>query len=172
MYAVILHDLAADPPTAKILRDHIGIKPLFMAKSPKGIHLASEVKAFRDLTCGSTREIKPGRLHTLIHRNGEWFEASEEDVRPQLLADLDKVPNLTAASLRSVISEAVASQWPDENLPVAVLCSGGIDSSIVTQELALQIASHRSAKALEASAGGPASDSAPTRRPDRHGTHR
>lgn len=136
MYGIILHDTGAKPATAKILRDHVGIKPLFMAKSPKGILFASEPKAFSGQSCDSIREIKPGELLTLAHENGKWSETETKDVRHKLLASSTAGSDLSAPALRSVISRAVASQWPGEDLPVAVLCSGGIDSSIVTLELA------------------------------------
>lgn len=141
MYAIILHDASANPPMAKILRDHAGIKPLFVAQLAEGILLASEPKAFRakpfrDQVFESIREINPGELLTLIHKDGKWTQAESKDVRAQLVASSGNFPDLTSSALRKVISGAVASQWPSEDLPVAVLCSGGIDSSIVTFELA------------------------------------
>lgn len=145
MYAIILHDLAADVPTARILRDHIGIKPLFMARSPEGFLFASEEKAFPRSVSSSVLEVGPGRLLTLVYKDGEWIHLLEEDVRSELQAGPDALPSLAAASLRTIISKAVTAQLPDEKLPLAVLCSGGIDSSIVTYELASQLASHPSA---------------------------
>jgi asparagine synthetase B (glutamine-hydrolysing) len=125
MYGIILHDTGANPATAKILRDHVGIKPLFLAKSPLGIHLASEPKAFGGQSCDSIREIKPGELLTLAYENGKWSEVDSQDHRQKLLANSGVGSDLSASALRDVISRAVASQWPGEDLPVAVLCSGG-----------------------------------------------
>jgi asparagine synthase (glutamine-hydrolysing) len=136
MYAIIVHDTAAEPATVKILRDHIGIKPLFMAESAQGILFASEAKAFRGEVCDSIREVGPGELVTIQYENGRWLQTESKDVVAQLLAGSGAGTDFSAPALRNVISRAVASQWPGEDLPVAVLCSGGIDSSIVTLELA------------------------------------
>lgn len=142
IYAIILHDTAEVTPTAKLLRDHLGIKPLWMAHSSKGILIASELKAFLGQSVVSQREVMPGELVTLTYTAGGWVEHQSKNVRDSLQAGLDQQPERSAASLREVISSAVQLQWPVEDLPVATLCSGGIDSSIITYELS----KHRTAR--------------------------
>jgi asparagine synthase (glutamine-hydrolysing) len=135
MYAIVLHDTAGPTPVVKILRDHIGIKPLWMAYSSKGILIASESKAFGGQSFISAREVRPGEMVVLTHTGEKWVEHESTNVRAQLLAGFEQPHDQLAISLRNVISTAVRAQWPAEDLPVAVLCSGGIDSSIITYEL-------------------------------------
>lgn len=135
MYAIVLHDTAELRPVAKLLRDHVGIKPLLIAHSPKGILIASESKAFLGQSVDSQREVKPGELVTLAYTAGGWIEHATMDVRERLQAGPEEQHDRLATSLRRVISSAVQLQWPVEDLPVAALCSGGIDSSIITYEL-------------------------------------
>lgn len=135
MYAIVLHDTSDPAPVVKLLRDHIGIKPLWMAHSSNGILIASESKAFQEQSLLSVREVKPGELVVLTHTGEEWVEYQSKDARVELLTGSEQPRDRPVSSLRNVISTAVRVQWPTEDLPVAVLCSGGVDSSIVTYEL-------------------------------------
>ena len=169
MFAIIIHDLAARPETVRLLRDHVGIKPLFLAETSEGILIASEAKAFLGEATLSVREIQPGSFETLTHQNGRWTQADIQDVRDRLRTGSGRAFDGSAASIRQVVSQAVASQWPGEDLPVAVLCSGGIDSSVIAYELT----KHRSerqpliaytARCVDADSGSSPADSIAARR--------
>lgn len=60
MYAMVVHDTAGHAPVVKVLRDHMGIKPLWIGWSVNGVLITSELKAFTQQTLISARELKPG----------------------------------------------------------------------------------------------------------------
>lgn len=98
-------------------RDAYGIKPLYRGRLASGnIAFASEMKALVRVRCTEVEAVPCGEI-TLRKLKGD--------------ADTESIPRL----LRGAVRDAVASMV-DTDLPVAVLCSGGIDSSIVLYEAA------------------------------------
>jgi asparagine synthase (glutamine-hydrolysing) len=119
MYAFV----AIDTATGEFLaaRDPFGVKPLYLIQSSGGFLFCSEIRPLLDSTeHGDVLLLPPGYLLT---RNfcGRHYELPSSKV-------------LSAASPRDldrILSEAVRTRMPP-GLPVAVLFSGGIDSTLVT----------------------------------------
>jgi asparagine synthase (glutamine-hydrolysing) len=134
MYAFVI----ADGSSGKwmIGRDHIGIVPLYVGRTPEGATaVASELKALLAI-CTSVREFPPGHYQT---------ESDPEPVRwwhPQWTA-FDAVPDrdLDVSVIRDALSESVHSHLMSD-VPYGVLLSGGLDSSVVAA-LAARFAEQR-----------------------------
>lgn len=142
-------------------RDPIGIKPLYLAETPDGIAFASEIKALlaHPGVRGRT-DLHALTTHTLCHRlTGTWtpFEGVES-VLPGTLVRMDATgrsepgtyfdvldevdPSRIAAGteesfaaagerLDGILRESVASHMISD-APLATMCSGGLDSSLIT----------------------------------------
>ncbi|MET9796598.1 asparagine synthase (glutamine-hydrolyzing) [Nocardiopsis alba] len=141
-----------DARTAELLlfRDHLGVKPLFYARTDTGVLFGSEPKAIlahpdvesvvdadglRELlsqakTPGASiyagiREVRPG--HVLRVRDGRVTETRywrlEADEHPD---DLET----TIDTVRRTLSATVAEQLVSD-VPVGILASGGLDSSAI-----------------------------------------
>ena len=118
MYAFVAIDIATGEFLAA--RDPFGVKPLYVMQSPKGFLFCSEIRPLLDATEGDVvLLLPPGHLLT---RNfcGRHYNlpspAASSAASPQVL---DRI-----------LSEAVRIRMPSD-LPVAVLFSGGIDSTLV-----------------------------------------
>jgi asparagine synthase (glutamine-hydrolysing) len=121
MYAIGLFD--SRDGTAYLLRDLVGKKPLFFAESAEGLLFASEAKAFERGLPAS--ELAPGEVVAASGGRIERRTAAppwREDAAGGH-ADMDEA----ADRLFECLDAAVARRIP-RDLPVAVLCSGGIDS--------------------------------------------
>ena len=118
MYAFV----AIDTATGEFLaaRDPFGVKPLYLIQSPEGFLFCSEIRPLLDATeRDDVLLLPPGYILT---RNfcGRYY-------------NLPAPAALSAASvpdLDRILSEAVRIRVPS-NLPVAVLFSGGIDSTLI-----------------------------------------
>lgn len=97
-------------------RDLIGIKPLYYAECIHGLLAASELKAF-DSDAGAIMELLPRHYYDSEKGELSWEPSSHE----------------SGATLRQLISDSVREQVQTK-LPVAVLLSGGIDSSVICYE--------------------------------------
>ncbi|RLU94811.1 asparagine synthase (glutamine-hydrolyzing) [Streptomyces griseocarneus] len=140
-----------------LVRDRMGVKPLYYAETPSGVLFGSEPKAilesgliepvvtvegiaealgvvktpthavYRDI-----REVRPG--HTVrVHRNG---------VVPQRYWALEARPHTddlatTVATVRELLTDTVRRQLVSD-VPLSTLLSGGLDSSAVTGLAAAQ----------------------------------
>jgi asparagine synthase (glutamine-hydrolysing) len=119
MYAFVAVDTATGDFIAA--RDPFGVKPLYLTQSPKGFLFCSEIRPLLDATeRDDVLLLPPGYMLT---RNfcGRHYE-------------LPSSTALSAASpqeLDRILSEAVRIRIPAD-LPVAVLFSGGLDSTLVT----------------------------------------
>ncbi|WP_164834995.1 asparagine synthase (glutamine-hydrolyzing) [Sinorhizobium meliloti] len=162
-------------------RDRFGIKPLFYAQSPKGLFLASEIKAL--LALGVTRGWDAGALH-------QHLLACMADDRT-LFAGIRQVPPaciLIASETRTEVRRYWHLDYPadsallvppdDEELsasirdavsirlvsdvPIGCMLSGGLDSSLVLS-LAARESSQRIA-AFTATFNHPVYDEAPRAR--------
>ncbi len=159
MFALAYHDLRDG--SLWLARDRLGIKPLYVARSPAGLVFASEMKAlFADirLACApdiqnvitfiiderldgdstpfeSVEAVVPG---TLLHFAGNGSEQQTvyfdilRDVDPQRILENDKIDfREQAQRFETLLDESVQKHLVSD-APVAVLCSGGLDSGLVT----------------------------------------
>jgi len=150
MFALALWD--GRTRTLIAARDRAGEKPLYYAQTPRGLRLASEIKAllsrpevdraldFEALDQFLTYEyvIAPRTIfrsirklppaHYLIYRDGEvsihrYWDAADIELRSWTDAD-------AADALRQTLAKAVRSQMMSD-VPLGLFLSGGIDSSAV-----------------------------------------
>ncbi len=157
-------------------RDHLGVKPLYFTDGPRGFAFASQPRAFLDLPGFApaiapdafvdylTYGVVPGEraafkgvnklspAHTL-----EWRDGVIRTRQYWSLPDVADIVDGEAARLavEDALRDAVASQLMSD-VPVSMLLSGGIDSSLVTAIATGQGAP--SAKAFTLGFNVPASD--------------
>src|ERR1700722_342453 len=147
MYAMAIFD--AEQKQWVLLRDPVGKKPLYVLETDTLVAFASELKAFGLPTelpdFGSNPriwELKPGG--TAIFKDGNvemTFQTPPwKSHNRSAITDMEDA----ARQLRSIVEEAVEIRVP-RDLPVAVLCSGGIDSVIVAH-LAKKFSLRKNAK--------------------------
>ena len=143
-----------------LIRDRFGVKPLYFASSPGLFGFASEIRPLRRL--GPFLPDEPTVRHNLIGnwtqgagtgvqnihrvlpgcyvefdlatgsmRPGRWFSLADlrDDALRRELHDCP--PEILAERTRAILREAVARRSGGA-APLAVLCSGGLDSGIVT----------------------------------------
>ena len=156
MFAFALHDRAARK--AWLVRDRLGIKPLYLRVGPDGLGFASEIKALHALEA-STPECDPAGLHEwfyfgaclggrTLHRGirqlppGHYLEFDlatgkvTEVAYWSLAAQAAEVDTATPPAelinrTRTLLEDAVRRQLVSD-VPVGVFLSGGIDSSAIT----------------------------------------
>ncbi|MBL6278107.1 asparagine synthetase B [Micromonospora fiedleri] len=114
---------------AYLVRDPLGVKPLYLSRTPGCLHLASEVKAL--VRAGApVVEVPPG------HHG--WIDADHQvHLRPyvdllSLGADAPMVtdPDEAALLVRTTLTDSIQVRL-DTDLTVGVVLSGGLDSSLV-----------------------------------------
>jgi asparagine synthase (glutamine-hydrolysing) len=121
-FAFVIYDLASQSLFAA--RDHLGIVPLYFVRTDESLYIASIVKALTFLD-RPIQALLPG--HTL-DINGSL----KQYYRPHYgSAGLNK--EVFVGQLKEALQAAVAKRL-DTDLPVGVIYSGGIDSSIVLSE--------------------------------------
>jgi len=131
-FAFALFD--AEDDSVFVARDPAGIKPLYLAQSPTQTALASEVKALQHLQV-PLFEVPPGHCGTI--RSGQEPELAAYLDLLRLgegeaeITEVDEAKQKVATTLRAAIARRV-----DTDLPVGVILSGGLDSSIVATEVA------------------------------------
>lgn len=123
MYAFVLLNLPKQSFLAA--RDPFGIKPLYYAINADGWYFSSEIGPLVNVGCTDILHVPPG---------GSVCDGvvSQRVLFPPLAPkkmDFEE----TRRSLRQAISQSVRAHL-DCDLPVAVFCSGGIDSSIILFE--------------------------------------
>lgn len=137
--------------TLLLARDRLGIKPLYWARVPGGVAFASEVRALvrhPDVPMRPDLARLPGYLMLRSVHNPATALAGVEklapghvllvrgaDVQPRRYWRADFTPRHTnreaaAAELKRTVSAAVQSHLVAD-VPVAVMLSGGLDSSII-----------------------------------------
>jgi asparagine synthase (glutamine-hydrolysing) len=153
MFALALYDDRT--ATLLLARDRAGEKPLYVWRTPGRVVFASELKAFfalpefpRRLSAegiehyfaygyvprdGSILEgvqkIAPGHLGTLDVRRDEWTTRQWWDL-PEPAGEAGN-PEALELELETLLEDAVRRQLVAD-VPVAVLLSGGVDSSVIT----------------------------------------
>jgi asparagine synthase (glutamine-hydrolysing) len=149
-----------------LARDRLGVKPLYVARTPAGVIFASELRAILStglvapkidahalegyLAFGSTRE--PGTIIRGIEllpsggyaelRDGRWSEGLYWT--PPLGTDRTGSREDAVAETRSLLQESIALRLVAD-VPVSVFLSGGVDSSAI-----LALASMESKEPLHA----------------------
>jgi asparagine synthase (glutamine-hydrolysing) len=154
MFALALWDMRSS--TLHLARDAMGMKPLYYLQDPEGVSFASEIKAFRALPgfepaidrtaltqylefgyvfehgrtmLEGVRKLEPG--HRLEIRAGQvvlehaWYAAptpGDSDKRDE---------NARVQELESVLAKVV-EQHLIADVPLGVLLSGGLDSSLIS----------------------------------------
>ncbi|MEA2446116.1 MAG: hypothetical protein QOJ12_3408 [Thermoleophilales bacterium] len=144
-----------DPVAGRVFlaRDRFGVKPLYWARHAGALWFASEIGAL--LAAGVPREVDRDVLSQALARgwsNGPWTPiAGVRKLMPGTLAEVD-VATLEWRERRwydplSVVSSEAPSAGLDEleaalrasvsrrlmaDVPVGTMCSGGIDSSLIT----------------------------------------
>lgn len=112
--------------TVVIGRDHIGVCPLFYAvnQSDELVAVASECKALINTpNIKSIHVFPPGH----IWMNNVFYPYHTQEQNP-----INATPQQATQRVRELITEAVRKRIDHSERPVGILCSGGIDSSIVT----------------------------------------
>ena len=149
MYAFAIWDGRSEE--LLLVRDRIGVKPLFFYELPDGILFGSEPKAILanplvkrtiDTTgfCGFlTGSPTPGRtpfagVHDL--KPGRLMRVSRDGLEIRTYWQLESHPHEddlpeTIANVRSLLEDIIARQLISD-VPLCVLLSGGLDSSVLT----------------------------------------
>jgi asparagine synthase (glutamine-hydrolysing) len=150
MFAFALHDLATDELT--LVRDPLGIKPLYVMDRGEGVVFASELKAIVT-ALGSELSIDPLGLtastlyywlpeqvspvrEVVKHPAGTWTTYRPDGTRvtgrywdPASVAA--RAAHGPKRDLRAAVEDSVAAHLVAD-VPVASFLSGGLDSSLVT----------------------------------------
>ncbi len=114
-----------------LARDPMGIKPLYYAVNEGTLLFASEIKSILRAVPGSRiNHLQPGYYLTV---NSEAQEIRPHFSLPEKLPAPNDSIDSNTSTLRRAISSAV-QQRVATDLPVAILLSGGIDSSIILYE--------------------------------------
>lgn len=149
MFAYAIWDVRQD--RLILIRDHLGIKPLYFARTSSGVVFGSEPKALfaskqispavsaddlREMFCqaktpgvaafAGMQEVKPGHV-AVITRGGVTQQCYWQlEARPHT----DDLPT-TIETVRHLLQQSVTSQMVAD-VPVGILLSGGLDSSVIT----------------------------------------
>jgi asparagine synthase (glutamine-hydrolysing) len=160
MFAFAIYD--RDTETITLVRDRFGKKPLYYMYQDGHVFFASEMKAlmnvcgkprlnqqrlmewslYRNVDFGSTStlienisSLPPGHLMTIVEGQLEsprCYYSPESQVNPSLYEHLSgQSPQSVTAEIESLIATSVQDRLVSD-VPVGTLCSGGVDSSLVT----------------------------------------
>lgn len=124
--------VAAEDGRVAVTRDGLGIAPLYWARRGETVLFASELKAFDDGWRSAVEPFPPG--HTWTPQDGLVPGPAFPAAEPVLLnsrAPYEDPPAWVFDALRETIVRAIERSL-DAAVPVGVLLSGGVDSSIVT----------------------------------------
>ncbi|HEY5360759.1 MAG TPA: asparagine synthase-related protein [Streptosporangiaceae bacterium] len=125
-FALALADMAAR--RVYLARDPLGVKPLYWAHRDGRLHVASEIKALVPLQA-PVRELPPGH-HGWAAADGEPRISAYVDLlalgaAAQPVTDPGEAAKLVRAAFEDSVRVRV-----DTDLPVGVILSGGLDSSL------------------------------------------
>jgi len=117
-----------------VARDPAGIKPLYFALGPGRLYLASEIKSLAPLGI-PIDEVPPGHCGTSAGGGrpelAPYIDLSRLGEGEPMIEDVDEA----VASVRSAVVTAIERRV-DTDLPVGVILSGGLDSSLVATQVA------------------------------------
>ena len=121
IFAFILYDKL--DRSYLIVRDHMGICPLYRGWDEEGIeHISSEMKAL-DPFCPRIEEFSPGSYYySTDQKITRWYSPTWATTIPTEKVSLEK--------LRNALEQAVQQQLMAD-VPYGVLISGGLDSSVI-----------------------------------------
>ena len=135
MYAIAIYD--RQNQRLVLSRDHVGKKPLYLLETQDLFAFASEVKAFG--TPLDAMAFGEGAVLSDV-LPGETIELYEYSVAPAATKP-NQPPSCGGAitsdviaiqSVRECMKKAVECRMPADDISLAILCSGGIDSAIIT----------------------------------------
>jgi asparagine synthase (glutamine-hydrolysing) len=126
MFAIGIADHRQGASTLFLARDHFGIKPLYLGDLGQAQIFSSEIFPLVKQGASSVRAIQPGHYSV----DGVIKRFVDGLPEPETEGDIDT----WASKLRVVLSTAVKKRIQTD-LPIAVLCSGGIDSAILLYEV-------------------------------------
>ena len=159
MFAAAFYD--RESGTLSLVRDRFGIKPLYYTRSEGHLLFSSELKALREwkrpltvdrqkvtewllyrnvdaLSPGTliegVRSLLPGQVVTVRRgsiRSGFFYRTVAHVDRRIFTAFRDTKPGEIVDAIDATLREAVRCRLVSD-VPVGVLCSGGLDSSLVT----------------------------------------
>ncbi|MGH8898479.1 MAG: asparagine synthase B [Egibacteraceae bacterium] len=118
MYAVAI----ADGDQLFLVRDPIGIKPLYYQELGDTLTFASELKAFRAGT-RHVREFPPGTAYSSASGFSTFYTVPDP-------APLEDATEAHTSRVRETLERAVTKQLMSD-VPLGVFLSGGLDSSII-----------------------------------------
>lgn len=105
-------------------RDPLGIKPMYYGLDERGrIYFASEMKAIAD-QCKTFSTFPPGHYYTPETGFVKYYKPQWEDASKA-------VEEIDYAAIRDTLTEAVQKRLMSD-VPVGVLLSGGLDSSLIS----------------------------------------
>lgn len=115
-----------------VARDPLGVRPLFLARDSlnRVIGFASEAKGLIGLPSVSVMEVFPPG-HVMISLDGSDYKSFAYHPNP-MPAIMSSVSPSTTDHVRNLVCASIEKRLNHSNRPVGILCSGGIDSSIVT----------------------------------------
>jgi asparagine synthase (glutamine-hydrolysing) len=154
MYAFVLVDRQTNSFVAA--RDPFGIKPLYYARDDSAWYFASEIRPLFAIGLPEITPLLPGQ----IILNGKISV-------PVRYPELVPVPPqefplaIAIRRLREELGASVLRHLPSDDLPIAIFCSGGIDSSAILYEAVQQSKRARrrqNAKLVAYSIGTPGSE--------------
>jgi len=124
MYAFVLIDRVSGDFLAA--RDPFGIKPLYYVSTDEAWYFCSEIHPLLALGLGEVALTPPGGhvLNGVVSGRQRY-----EEISPAPMGMADAVRQFKAE-----LAASVESHLPPDDLPVAVFCSGGIDSSAILFE--------------------------------------
>jgi asparagine synthase (glutamine-hydrolysing) len=143
MFAVALYDARRD--RLVLARDRFGIKPLYLASTPDGFAFASEIKPL--LALGASDELEPQAIADYlalgyvpgsatglrgVHKLAPGHVWLKGEQRPYWALEPRPAP------LEETLAEAVRLHLRSD-VPLAVLLSGGLDSSLIASLAAAEL---------------------------------
>jgi asparagine synthase (glutamine-hydrolysing) len=126
MFAFVIHDQRSGGFFAA--RDPFGIKPLYVVAAEDTWWFSSEIRALRGLPAEPRPVPAGGHLSEAVACGRARYE--EINPVPTAVAPLAA----TIDAFREAFSASVERHIPPDDLPVAVFCSGGVDSSAILYE--------------------------------------
>lgn len=127
-FAFVLVDAESD--TVYIARDPVGVRPLFYGVdgSNEIVCVASEVKAIIDMPgVVKCNVFPPGNVYNTTTKEFTKYTSIYPNASDMYECSYDEA----ATKVHQVIKKAVEKRISNSDRPIAFLCSGGIDSSIV-----------------------------------------